>query len=275
MSLYESVPISSVWAKLESTYGEIFSLYLKDLLTECAYDSFQSLFNIVTGSIRPMEQDLSNNPRATEKYCDKYKVKQDSFKFKPAHRDIILSIPGICEDLKEEMDKMSSKSSSASKKKRTSSRESSPVKSSSAPKKKKTSPRESNPVKSSSFPEKKNIFFGEQISGGSKCESTTTIQSLKVVLISKVKRCAQEVGLKVDDYDIGEHNIIGFGRSSGDGGLYSCQFVCPLCKKSYMVNYKKSWDIRNIRKHFNQKLRSEGTKETVRPNDKAPKFFFF
>ncbi|XP_037025197.1 uncharacterized protein LOC119066703 isoform X2 [Bradysia coprophila] len=274
MSLYESVPISSVWAKLESTYGEIFSLYLKDLLTECAYDSFQSLFNIVSGSIRPMEQDLSNNPRATQRYCDKYKVKQDSFKFKPAHRDIILSIPGICEDLKEEMDKLSSKSSSAPKKKRTSSHESSLVKSSSAPKKKKVSSRGLNPVKSSSALEKKKISFGEKISGGSKCVGTTTIHSLKVVLISKVKRCARETGVKVEDNDIGEQNIIGFDRSSVDGHLYSCQFMCPLCKKPYVVNYKKSWDMSNIRKHFNQKRRSEGTKETIKSNDTVPKFFF-
>lgn len=186
-----------------------------------------------------MEQDLSNNPRATQRYCDKFKVKHDSFKFKPAHRDIILSIPGICEDMKEEMDKMSN-----------------PDKSIKTKKKKTASPKQPT---------------------GSKQKSTASTQSLKEVLVSKVRRCAQAIGLKLEDQSITEHNIIGFERSSSGDNLYSCQFTCPLCRKAYVANYKKTWDTSNIKKHFSQKHRLDGPtglKKTEIPNDKDFKSFF-
>lgn len=218
----QSLSISSIWTNLEAKYGEVFSLYLKPLLIECGYDSFQTLLNIVIGSIRQMESYLNDNrTEVTQSYCNQYKINKNSFKFKPAHRDIILSIPCICEDLEEDIAKIVN-----------------------PPAQKKMKKSES------ASATKKKILKPEMDKQPEKTERNSTIGLLKMDLLTKVMRCAQELDLKLKIENITEQNIINFKRSSGNEYLYKCHLSCPFCQNPYTVNYKTSWDTTNIRRHF-------------------------
>lgn len=93
---------TSAWSKLEKINRGKFPNCVKKLLTECAYNELYSLRRIDAEKLRNIESFLNGKKEIISQldccYKDHYK-NLDVFEFLPGHKDLILSIPSLIEEM--------------------------------------------------------------------------------------------------------------------------------------------------------------------------------
>lgn len=87
------------WEKIEEIIGEPLPNCIKQILSDCAYDTFASLKSISIESCVEIEKHINTNSRKTIQLLDcchsDYYKKQQEFKLIPGHKDLIVSLSKI------------------------------------------------------------------------------------------------------------------------------------------------------------------------------------
>lgn len=235
------------WKQLSShTSGQMPEI-VQELLTASGYDSKLSLMDLNEENIGNIEQHFTANRESLQTYLTKLKNKDKSieyyeelaknsqeFKFLPAHRGIILNIPGMIEEItKNKQDKM-----------KPGAKPGNPSTADEEAKKREAKKRAQDEVR------KKMNDLG--------CEY------VKDLLVKKVKKEVEELAktnksLQQLPSVIDISQVKTFDEIHDKMHIYEAKYGCPNCNSkitAVFVNRWKTWNIkRHLESHFKSKLK--------------------